>query len=306
MPPENLIVDERFDVAPGSRLEIAGPFALLRMEPAVDARAGVRVTLPGGGSPENAQALARRVNFRVRRSGGVIRIEAESLPFRRAGETVPVRPLLCVALTLPVALHVDIRTTATEIVGHDLEGGFTIAVTAGSLRLERMRGELHVKSCRGPVILREFDGVGVTMRCTGGALHAAHLRAGRVSVEMIGGWAHLSGLNGTMSLSVSGGLAEVEAVHGPLDADVAGGRLTLRLAQIDETRLRCCGGGIDLFLPEAAAARIALTGGLLYMDERLEFTGERGNGAIAGRLGEGGPLITGTAAAGTLRCVAGT
>lgn len=286
----------RFAISAGGQVEITGAFrrVSLRAHDRPEVVVETHVRAPGGPPGRPGGPSVQLVRH-------VVQVSLLSGPFRHAGLDAPASLEARVEIRVPAALHLVLRTSGSEIHVQDVEGSFDIEASGGSLRLERVHGDVHVRARHCPVIARDISGPNITLHTTGGALDATGLRGPHLALFVHAGWSVLRDLDGPLHLVVSGGTAELEGLTGSIDGALYGGALTARLRSSCPARFHAAGGNLHLLVAPTFAAALRLEAPVVELDAGLAFVGERRDGFAEGQLRSGGPRLEAYGATGRLR-----
>ena len=299
-------LQKSFDVASAGRLFISVPGADLDLSGGKSDKVEIDVYVRSQ-SKNEALALTDRVKLRLRAvDKQTIRVESKS--FYQNGfvgwnseDALKMR----LVIRLPLSFNVDIQAAAGDISLDTIDGRMSVQLSGGSLTSKDMKGRMEISGFGSSVDLDGFDGSKLSLTTAASNLNARDLKATQITVRTSGSTSNLSNLQGRSTLAFHSGSAEVKAVQGPLEAQVQGCNVSFHLDEVENSRFEVCGGELGLHIKPQLKARLLLEGEDLFLDEDLDFSGDREDNRIEGRLNKGKNLLHAYAASGVIRCSAG-
>ena len=207
--------------------------------------------------------LFRRMNFRITRAGGGLRIESNEArvsgsEWRQHGHTG-----FLLLVHAPANMDMVIETRD------------------GDIAIEEARGRLDVETSDGDVVIGSASGPGIRLRSSDGDIVA---RA----------------LEGTMDLSTSDGDVLVDSFRGELRARTSDGDLFVRIDRLEGLDMESGDGDITIVADPDLAAEVSFRAEDLYIPEAFTLSGRASSGKITGTMNGGGPRIVARTGDGTI------
>ena len=271
------VVEERFSVAPGGKLNVQTQGGQIR----VLAGSGNEVHVVAiqtfrTNDEEEADEIAKNLTLRIDKSGNDVSAIAkyENGKWKdmfKGGSAVYVS----FEVTVPSRYHADLRTSGGNIEVGDLQGEIDAATSGGNVKLGQIDGEVSAHTSGGNITVEGATGDLV-----------AKTSGGNIQIKRIGGKANLD---------TSGGDIKVERVAGPIDARTSGGSVyaTLEDKVSAACSLRTSGGNVTVKVSPAAAFTLdASTSGGSVNVSGVQVTvtdGKIGKTKVIGTVNGGGP-----------------
>jgi DUF4097 and DUF4098 domain-containing protein YvlB len=228
---------------------------------------------------EKPGQLRAALGLEIRQEGNTVFVRAidpsgRGLKFTRNDK--PPVDLDCKIL-VPRRCDVDLRTRDGGVTVGNLTGHVIVRAARGNLFLRRIDGSADVATQEGDVIIS---------RCSGQLL--AKTGHGTIRVGTLGGRAVLKN---------SGGDIEVLEAYAGLDVMADAGDVIVGLPNplAGETTIRTAYGSIFAKIDPAANCAVRASSFWGHVENKLPLaieSGGNGKGKLAGRLNEGGPLVT--------------
>lgn len=228
---------------------------------------------------EKAEPLRAALALEIRQEGNTIVVRAADPSghgVKFSWNDNPPVDLDC-RILVPRRCQVDLRTHVGGITVGNLTGRVSARTTTGNLFLRRIDGTADVATQAGDVIIS---------RCSGDV--SAKTGQGVIRVGTLGGRAVLKN---------AGGDIEVLEAHAGLEAEADVGDVTVGLPNdlTGETKIRTAYGSIFAKIDPAANCAIRASSFWGHVENKLPLaieSGGNGKGKLAGRLNDGGSLVT--------------
>jgi hypothetical protein len=226
-----------------------------------------------------ASALRAMLGLEIVQDGNTVIVRAGDPSGRGVQFTWNEKPLvdLDCRVLVPRRCHVDLRTREGGITVGNLTGRVQARTTNGNVFLRRIDGSIDATTKAGDVIIS---------RCSGD-----------LTVKTEQGTVRVGTLGGRAVLKNAGGDIEVLEAHAGLDIVAEVGDVTVGLPNdfSGETKIRTAYGSIFAKIDPAANCAVKASSFWGHVDNKLPLaieSGGHGRGKLAGRLNEGGPLVT--------------
>ncbi len=230
-------------------------------------------------STEKAAQLRAALNFEIRQEDNLVIVRAADPSGRGVRLTLKDEPVINLdcKILVPRRCHVDLRTNEGNITVGNLTGRVAVRTLKGNLFLRRIDGVTDAVTQEGDVIIS---------RCTSEL--TAKTEHGTIRVGTLGGRAVLKN---------AGGDIEILEAHAGLDVVAEVGDVIVGLPNdfAGETKIRTAYGSITAKIDPAANCAVRASSFWGHVDNKLPLaieSGGNGKGKLAGRLNEGGPLVT--------------
>jgi len=178
----------------------------------------------------------RKVDLVLQRKGADLDIEAVfQQPSWSFG--VYISPRCEMTLMVPRKLQGHFRTTNGAVSAENLEGFARCEATNGSIRVSRIRGEVHVDTTNGPIEARSLD-ARIKGSTTNGSITLEDVMGGirlettngRITARNLDGWGegiHLESTNGSMEVDLgkASGDLQAENSNGSLEVRIPGAQV---------------------------------------------------------------------------------
>jgi hypothetical protein len=282
-------IEQRFDIAPGGRLEVDSEGASVEIT-TIDG-SGARVTVTRGADDEEEIRDDYRVEMTA--DGGRLRVELERLRPWRLFQFELHSPEI--AIELPRRFDVDIVTSGGAVSVEDLDGPVDARTSGGSIHLAHIGGTVLASTSGGSIRLASSAGE-ADLRTSGGSISIGEVEGG-VRARTSGGSIVIDRAAGPVTATTSGGSIEIDEVRGPIEASTSGGSVRAYLSEPPgaDSVLRTSGGGITVYLDEAIGVDLdARAGGRVSSDFEVA-DGSRSrredDGELIGAINGGGPAL---------------
>jgi DUF4097 and DUF4098 domain-containing protein YvlB len=268
-------VEKTFAVQPGGQFKAVtsgGNITIMTADIAevrITAREEIRAS-----TEQEADELLKKLDLTLSQSGNDVTAEAKySSGFHFSSTPVTVS----FTVTLPTRFNVDLHTSGGDIAVASLTGSTRARTSGGSLRFDRIDGDLDAGTSGGDITLQEGTAK-ARLNTSGGDIHV--VRAG-----------------GPVEAETSGGSIRLEAVAQLVRASTSGGDVhaTFTEAPRQDTELGTSGGDVQVHLPKTAAFLLdASTSGGEVDAAGLTLTIEKGGAGrsrLVGAVNGGGPRV---------------
>lgn len=281
----DLLLDRRFAVGTGGRLEVQTRHADVEIVPGREGEVHVEILLSGD-DLEAARRFYTALRFTVEQEGEAVRIVTR--PERRASEENDTGDAhILVRAYIPATFRTAAAIAHGDLTAGVLHGPMTLAATHGDLTTDRLSGPaLSLRTTHGDLAARHLEGEAVHLAATHGDIGVEALHAGVFSARAT---------HGDIDLPHTTGSAEVDSRHGDV---------VLGLAATAGSRIRSQHGDVRLHLPAGLAADVDLAAAHVGLAHGLRFEGMHQEGRATGRLNGGGPLLDARTSHGSIQVAA--
>lgn len=280
-------IEQRFDVAPGGRLEVQAEGASVAIS--THEGPGARVDVTRG--TDDAEEIREDYRVDITQTGNLVRVELERLrPWRLFDFSFRG---LAIEVEVPRRFDADVVTSGGAVSAEDLDGKMTARTSGGSIALSAISGPVMATTSGGSIRLLSSGG-DADLRTSGGSIVIGDVE-GSVNARTSGGSITVERASGAVVAHTSGGSIEIEEVGGSIDAETAGGSVRAYLSEAPgaDSSLRTAGGGITVVLADGIG---------LNLDARAnrvtsEFTvaggddTRRDDDELVGAINGGGPTL---------------
>lgn len=185
----------------------------------------------------------------------------------------------------------------------------TITTTNGSIKVEDVDGNARLKSSNGTIRTQKVRGE-VDANTTNGAVEAMDLD-GNANLHTTNGGIKVEAMHGSLNAITSNGsinaILEKPATNWPVKLHSSNGHidLTIKNANIPDVRVDTSNSSITLHLPANVNARVhAVTShSPVSSDFNLTQGGSKSNTELEGTIGSGGPSVDLTSSNGSIKIV---
>jgi DUF4097 and DUF4098 domain-containing protein YvlB len=285
-----------FKVADGGSLKVDADFGSIRVMPG--ASGSVTVDIKRVGNEDELKAYA--VTFD--QQANTVTIKSD---YSRPSHWFNWSSSLDVeyTVTVPSRFNVDLVTSGGDIKVGDLQGTASVKTSGGELDLGRISGNVIARTSGGDATIAAAGGM-LDVKTSGGSISIGNA-AQNVEARTSGGSIEVKHSSGDLNLHTSGGSISVDEALGSVQAVTSGGSINARLARQprSDSRFSTSGGSVTVaFAPSVAVDIDAKTsGGDVDSSIPLTVLGTQSEGALAGKINGGGPLVTLRASGGDIR-----
>ncbi len=196
-------------------------------------------------------------------------------------------------IAVPRQFDTNVSTSGGSIFVSQLKGEVIAHTSGGSLRFDRIEGQVNASTSGGGITLAGDTGNAV-VHTSGGSIRITDT-AGDVDASTSGGSISIDGISGRVKVHTAGGWIDAREISGSIDASTSGGGVTasLRGQPQHECRFYTAGGSINLSLPGDARVNLdaSTVGGGVSTDFPVPYTDERHRNELRAPLNGGGPLL---------------
>lgn len=283
-----------FNVKPGGWLELQADFGTVqvRSTPKDEVRIEVLKWIEGR-SRRSAKELFEDYEIsysQTARGVSVIAKMRSMSSWRRSNDGLQVE----FRISVPQRYNLDLNTAGGSIDVDDLIGEAHVKTSGGSLTLGRIDGPVEAKTSGGSIELRQCKG-NLLARTSGGGITVGEVD-GEVDVETSGGSIEVDGASGNLRAHTSGGGITLSNLRGNVDASTSGGSIEAELLSPISApcELSTSGGGISVYVAKGFKADIDArsSGGDVHCDMPVTTQGSSREGKLVGKINGGGPLLT--------------
>ena len=261
-----MLYSRTFAVREGDHLDVDLGSERVEILPARGREATVTVR----GEGRDAEAEFQRRRFSADYSNGRLDVRTDPPRSFRMGST---------DARFVVTVEVPVQFSATVDVG------------SGSVRVERLNGDLNVSTGSGSIEVGTARGRRVALDTGSGSVRADVL-AGEVEIDTGSGSIQVGRVTGSFAGDTgSGSIRVAEADVDRFFADTGSGSVSARLLREADVEVDTGSGHVEITLPRAAGADVELSGGPVRIDDALGFRGEKERDYARGRIGNGGRRV---------------
>lgn len=228
---------------------------------------------------EKADQLRAMLGLEMRQEGNTVAVRADDPAGRGMKFTWNDNPQLDLEcrILVPRRCRVELRTR---------DGGITVGNLVGQVYAHTVRGNVFVRRIEGSVDAATAAGDVIISRCSGEVV--AQTERGTIRAGTLGGRAVLRN---------SGGDIEVLAALAGLDATADAGDVIVGFPNdfSGDAKIRTAYGSIFAKVDPAANCTVQASSFWGHVDNKLPLTiesGGNGKGKLAGRLNQGGPVLS--------------
>ncbi|RMF63702.1 MAG: hypothetical protein D6746_02620 [Bacteroidetes bacterium] len=287
---DEVLIDQRFKVRPGDRLEIDVPHTDVVIETGASDEAHVLLTFRAR-DRERAREVYEAMQYRAEQHDGTVRVEAESprggWSWKRMGGLD-----LTLRVRIPSPFELDVSTSHGDLRLPDLQGPVEARTSHGDLIAGTLTGPLvHLATSHGDLEAKGLRGDQVVLNTSHGDLMAEAVQAGTFTARTSHGDIDLGEvMAGTFDVHTSHADVSIGRAEGEAEITNSHGDIGVYLVKATAARLQTSHGDILLRIPERLGAELDLEGGRVHLDVE-QFTGERKDDRAYGQLNGGGPLL---------------
>lgn len=196
-------------------------------------------------------------------------------------------------VSIPHEFNIDLKTSGGEIRVDDLRGEVHVKTSGGDLKFGKIEGPVTGDTSGGGIRLAGCNGK-VDIKTYGGEINIGS-GSGDLRAETSGGGILIDNFTGDAFVSTSGGSITIKRIAGSIDASTSGGPISAAISgqPKKDCSLSTSGGGITVELDEALALNINAesSGGSVKTDLPLSVQGELKQGRLQGTLNGGGQAL---------------
>jgi hypothetical protein len=172
----------------------------------------------------------------------------------------------------------------------------------GNIRIDNMRGRHLIKTNGGSLRLNKVQGE-IKGFTAGGHIQLAECR-GNVMAKTYGGNIQMRNVQGEVRTYSSGGNIDAQAMEGTFFARTNGGNIQADMQYVDQgLRLESSAGNVEARVPSNEGYEVVLKGMSVNFDRGSNFLGQHSNRLVSGQIGDGGPTINMNANVGTVSLI---
>jgi hypothetical protein len=210
----------------------------------------------------------------------------------------------------------ELKTSGGSISLRNLSGNQKFHTSGGSLSVDNMSGNIngrtsggsiHVSNSKDNIDMETSGGSINAQNCSGnldlstsgGSLNLVGLK-GKIKANTSGGGIKGSDIEGELSTNTSGGSIKLSDLSCSLEASTSGGHINISIKKFGEyVRITNSGGDIDLQMPGNKGVDLKLRG-RIKTTNLVNFSGDKDEDHITGKLNGGGIPVTVRAASGRI------
>ncbi len=262
---KEIVLDEKFKVAPGDRLEIGVVHSDVDVRAGSASEVGVRIEISGN----RARAFFEHLNFAVEKRGDTVFITTSPRgSWNRGGGDVDV------FVTLPETFDADVDVAHGDLNVERMNGALSYSIAHGDFSAGSLAGSsLHVQAAHGDVDVGAVMSGKVQIRSAHGDVDVRTL----TTAEFVANVQH-----GDVHVERAEGYARVSAAHG----DIAIGFLKLNGGSFSNSH-----GDIELAAPAGIAVDVDFAGEDVEIAAIHRFEGTLKEKRAQGRVNGGGPML---------------
>lgn len=276
------VLQKRYDVGPGGRLEIVADVGSIDIDTSGSA-VDIEVDLRG--------RAAELLEVRMERVENTVVVRAE-LPeqYRRGGDMGDLRVRF--DLRIPSVFDVEARTRGGSVSVGSLQGELTVGTAGGSISLGDTTGTVRAKTAGGSISAGSAGG-DTELTTAGGSISVGDV-AGTLAARTAGGSIDIGRVAGAVVARTAGGSISIDEAGGAIEASTAGGsvRATFGAQPAGPSALSTNGGSVAVYLPDFIAVDIEAETSWGKIRNELELEMVRsGKRYLSGKLNGGGPEL---------------
>jgi hypothetical protein len=283
---EGFRLEKKFDLAPGGRFVLTADVGAVTLQGVAGQQVSIVVTA-------DREDLAERVDFRFEPGAGELKMVAEQKDKGFMKWFRQVHGHVNIAIEVPRATAVDLRTAGGPIDLSALDAGVKANSSGGSVKITDVRGDVALSSSGGGVEARSVHGA-VRLDSSGGSVRGEGID-GSVYAETSGGSLTLATVSGDVTASSSGGGVHIQGVGGRVKAGSSGGPVDVVFAAGNSKggEIDSSGGGVAATVDPAVGLDVdaASSGGSVRCDLPVTIQGNVSSDRLQGKLNGGGPLL---------------
>lgn len=218
---------------------------------------------------------------------------------------------------VPQNVSTKLITSGGSISLTKLSGSQDFTTSGGSLHVADVSGKINGRTSGGSIHVADTRD-DIELATSGGSIEAENC-SGKIKLHTSGGSLKLNGLKGTIQANTSGGSVDGRAIEGELAAHTSGGNIRLNdLSCSLETStsggnidvaitelgkyvtISNSGGNVDLQLPGNKGADVNLSGRRVNAGTLTNFSGNKEEDELRGKLNGGGIPVTVNAGSGRI------
>jgi DUF4097 and DUF4098 domain-containing protein YvlB len=218
---------------------------------------------------------------------------------------------------VPSNVSTDLTTSGGNINLKGISGSQNFTTSGGNLNIEDVSGKIKGRTSGGNLNLHNLKD-DIDLSTSGGNVEAENC-TGNIKLTTSGGSLNLSSLNGHINASTSGGNVRGNNIGGELSANTSGGSIVFKDitcsletstsgGNIDVSvkefgeylRISNSGGNIDLSIPKNKGADLKLSAEKIRTSGLENFSGDKDDDSIKGKLNGGGVPVTVSSSSGNI------
>jgi len=299
-------INKSFKAEPGGQLTLHVDRGSIELKSSDQATVEVEVIRKARGSDAKAKETLGNHVVTFTHDGNRIEIKAESKNSGASswfggwfgGQQLQVS----YRVTVPRKFDADLTTAGGSINVVQLTGKVQARTAGGSLKFEKLEGQLSGHTSGGSIQVASAKGK-VDLKTAGGSIRLSDIE-GEVTAVTSGGSIDANNLTGKSVVKTSGGSIELGEIKGRMDARTSGGSIeaTLLGQPAGDCTFKTSGGSVTLVLDGTVAVEVDAHTSAGRVSTELPVTSEvQKKNELRGKINGGGPLITARTSGGNVR-----
>ncbi|HMJ47148.1 MAG TPA: hypothetical protein VK498_07440 [Ferruginibacter sp.] len=193
----------------------------------------------------------------------------------------------------------DFSTSGGNLNIDNLSGKIKGRTSGGNMKVMHSRDDINLSTSGGNIDADDLNG-NIRLSTSGGSVSLNDLK-GTIYAITSGGNVHGKEIKGELVATTSGGSIHLKSIAGSLETSTSGGNIDVTITEIGKfIKINNSAGNVDVEMPGNIGMDLKLYANQIKTDDLKNFSGNKNDDEITGKLNGGGTPVTINAGSGRI------